>query len=59
MLSNKMDFSSCVIWIDFYKSGDIIGYFSKFTIMIKVMIKCLQHLMGIKDSHTCNFESKE
>ena len=21
MFSNKMDFSSCVIWIDFYKSG--------------------------------------
>ena len=23
MFSNKMDFSSCVIWIDFYKSGHI------------------------------------
>ena len=24
MFSNKMDFSSCVIWIDFYKSGHIL-----------------------------------
>ena len=23
MFSNKMDFSSCVIWIDFHKSGHI------------------------------------
>ena len=26
MFSNKMDFSSCVIWIDFYKSGHILAY---------------------------------
>ena len=24
MFSNKMDFSSCVIWIDFHKSGHIL-----------------------------------
>ena len=24
MFSNKMDFSSCVIWIDFYKCGHIL-----------------------------------
>ena len=26
MFSNKMDFSPCVIWIDFYKSGHIYIY---------------------------------